>query len=81
MDNRTMLEKLVNILEKQTISNDKMLNAPDNAKITEENKQFAENIRDKIIPKVEQPVQQPVQQSIPNRQKVLFSSKRRVRKI
>ena len=49
MTNKMILEKMLNILEKNAISNDKNLSPPENENITNENKQFVENIKDNTI--------------------------------
>ena len=46
MTNKMILEKMLNILEKNAVSNDKNLSPPENENITNENKQFVENIKD-----------------------------------
>ena len=48
MSNKAILEKMLNILEKQSISNDKTLTPSENEHITEENREFIENIRESI---------------------------------
>ena len=69
MTNKMILEKMLNILEKNAVSNDKNLSQPENENITNENKQFVENIKDNTIDEQQQqyveesPIyQQPIKQ-------------------
>ena len=61
VSNKQLLEKMLSILEKNTESKDKNLNAPENEKITEENKVFIENIKknENIKEKIETPIETP----------------------
>lgn len=46
--NKQLLEKMLNILEKNTECKDKNLNDVEKEKVTDENKEFAESIKEKI---------------------------------
>ena len=58
MTNKMILEKMLNILEKNAVSNDKNLSPPENENITNENKQFVENIKDNTIDEQRQYVEE-----------------------
>ena len=46
--NKQLLEKMLNILEKNTECKDKNLNDVEKERVTDENKEFAESIKEKI---------------------------------
>ena len=58
MTNKMILEKMLNILEKNAVSNDKNLSPPENENITNENKQFVENIKDNTIDEQQQYIEE-----------------------
>ena len=53
MTNKMILEKMLNILEKNAVSNDKNLSPPENESITNENKEFVDNIVQRLNPQSE----------------------------
>ena len=62
VSNRELLERMLDVLQKNVNSNDEEKNSPENERVTQENKQFIDNIVKANEPAPKQHAEQPIKQ-------------------